>query len=560
MFDIQQLIYDLQCDQSENISTLSIPIAQGIASSASGQAGFQLSPWSENELVEKIIKSLIILTHFGYTLTQSKIFKFLGIDKNSIYRVNQSEYCVKDLIAEIVIIYDRYFRVDPTLTEHMHSTIDSVTVGSGTSLDVQLFDQTFVALSLRPNQIIYAASLLPIFCDTMNFPLKIDHDRLTPHNLMTLVLLIALLKNAWFQSNVKLDNLLTYADHLNSFIQHVIASGRVHSHNQSLDYLYRRDRQYLFTNLIQRTGTYRVGCNSFEYKATPLLLDILKDAVDVFNHLELELVEEIPKASDIIVTPFMAQTIEPRDFFLLLNHLKGRDSEGNYVIDNTSTITDRQSSRVYSLMTSLKSLTRIQLGFINYDISTCMQTIVSHFVCMENYPMHEMLISDKHSFRNLLASDLDKELNQIKQILSSADNGKQHRPLWHKSEALADYVQEASTLVDEFLQTIQEHNPDLIIQATSYAKQLYEIIAWEEKVGFDKKQPKLQKSAELNKYSLFFFVWTQIEREIRHAMMSCFEGFTHEVHDAVYSKESVEIPILEQAVQNQTGIRVKIEH
>ena len=70
-----------------------------------------------------------------------------------------------------------------------------------------------------------------------------------------------------------------------------------------------------------------------------------------------------------------------------------------------------------------------------------------------------------------------------------------------------------------------------------------------------KKQPKLQKTEEFNKYSLFFFVWTQIEREIRHAMMGCFSGFVHEVHDAVYSKEVVDISILEQ-----TGILVKIEH
>lgn len=189
-----------------------------------------------------------------------------------------------------------------------------------------------------------------------------------------------------------------------------------------------------------------------------------------------------------------------------------------------------------------------------------MQTIVSHFVNIDNYPMHKFLIEDKHTFRAYLMSDLDKKLDEVKQILSSADNGKQHRNLCEYSDILRHYVNEASTLVDMFLQTIEKQNPDLMTVATSHAKQLYEIIAWEEKVGFDKKQPKLQKSAEFNKYSLFFFVWTQIEREIRHAMMSCFEGFVHEVHDAVYSKEVVEISVLEQAVLNQTGISVKIEH
>jgi hypothetical protein len=43
-------------------------------------------------------------------------------------------------------------------------------------------------------------------------------------------------------------------------------------------------------------------------------------------------------------------------------------------------------------------------------------------------------------------------------------------------------------------------------------------------------------------------------------MMNCFSGFVHEVHDAVYSKEVVDISILEQTVLEQTGISVKIEH
>jgi hypothetical protein len=189
-----------------------------------------------------------------------------------------------------------------------------------------------------------------------------------------------------------------------------------------------------------------------------------------------------------------------------------------------------------------------------------MQTIVAHFVDMDNYPMHKRLIEDKYAFREELCWVLNKNMDEVKQIISAADNGKPYRDLCECSSILQEYVQEASTLVDSFLEVIQEHNPDLLDVAKVHAKHIFEIIAWEKKAGFAKKQPKLQKTPAFNKYSLFFFVWTQIEREIRHAMMNCFSGFVHEVHDAVYSKEVVDISILEQTVLEQTGISVKIEH
>lgn len=368
MFNLQQLIDELSCDTSENMSKTSIRIAQGTASSESCQAGFQLSPWDENELIDKIIQCMIILNHYKYSISKSRIFKLLGLDKNSIYRKNENEYKISELINDIFHAQYVYSRSqDPAFTEHMHSTKSSINVGSGITFDTTLFNQTISSLHLTPNQGIYAAAILPIFNKKINFPIKIglNQNEFAPHTLMTLVLLIALLKNDWFYPNMKLENLFTYAHHLNNFIQQVISSGRVHSQNTSLDYLYRKDRRYSFLQLIGRIGAYRVGYRSFEYKATSTLLDILKDAIDVFNHLELELVKESPKSSDIIVTPKMAQAIEPRDFFILLNHLKGSNSEGDYVIDNTSTITDRQNSRVYSLMTSLRSRTRTQLGFIN---------------------------------------------------------------------------------------------------------------------------------------------------------------------------------------------------
>jgi len=65
---------------------------------------------------------------------------------------------------------------------------------------------------------------------------------------------------------------------------------------------------------------------------------------------------------------------------------------------------------------------------------------------------------------------------------------------------------------------------------------------------------------EKKESSIFFFIWTQYEREIREAMMSCFDisEACHQVHDAVYSKELVETSVIEATVLEQTGFTVKI--
>jgi len=49
-------------------------------------------------------------------------------------------------------------------------------------------------------------------------------------------------------------------------------------------------------------------------------------------------------------------------------------------------------------------------------------------------------------------------------------------------------------------------------------------------------------------------------RQIRQSMMSCFDipSACHQVHDAVYSKQEIEVEVLEQKVLNDTGFKIKI--
>jgi len=60
--------------------------------------------------------------------------------------------------------------------------------------------------------------------------------------------------------------------------------------------------------------------------------------------------------------------------------------------------------------------------------------------------------------------------------------------------------------------------------------------------------------------SIYFFIWTQWERQIRESMMSCFNNPSscHQVHDAVYSKQIIDSVTIEEKVLEYTGFKVQI--
>ena len=76
----------------------------------------------------------------------------------------------------------------------------------------------------------------------------------------------------------------------------------------------------------------------------------------------------------------------------------------------------------------------------------------------------------------------------------------------------------------------------------------------------DKNEYKFINTGEKKESSMFFFIWTQWERQIRHSMMNCFTvpEACHQVHDAVYSKEDVKLEVIEAKVLDETGFEVKI--
>ncbi len=217
-----------------------------------------------------------------------------------------------------------------------------------------------------------------------------------------------------------------------------------------------------------------------------------------------------------------------------LTSIKGVDSFGNYVV--TYNEIDRQESRKYNLFSSINSDTRNNLGYINYDISAALQSIVFNFLDVSKYPAHEQMLTDKHLFRENLSNELNISVKAVKVALTAADNGQLKHNLISKSTLFAAYVSETDSIVKEFTDYIVANRPNLYSTAIKYAD--------------------LSK-----KYSIFFFIWTQIERQIRDVMSKSFlnQADVREVHDAVYSKEVVDVDDMIRNVSDELGLDIKIE-
>ncbi len=530
-------------------------------------AGFQTSPWELEELILTIWECIVILEWQMQKFSARAVTRLLGIDKNTIMPIEDKQVKVSD-IANLVYKLDVYYLKDPTILEHIGGTISSTLLGSFSLASFMLKHNrpTTETLTLTPNQQVFASGGLPIYNEyaTSSIRLGADSDQFSIPDFMSLCLLLSLSKEGWFHHAMTSVNTFKYCQHLNSIIKLIAYSERVYSKNMSMEYLLHGDRKFSFLRLIERPSGQRAypGTSSYKYKFTDPMKGIIKNTVDFFLSLELEIGKKVTLESDLVLsTDMIREMINEglyRDLYILLSHLVGKDEDGNYIINNTSQIKDEQQSRVYSLMTTIKGKSRNILGYINYDISACMQTIVASVVDMSKYPQHQALIDDKRAFRSQIQFELNKTYNQVKEILSAADNGKKYQRYREMSETLDAYIGEAETMVDEFIAYFKEHNITVYQTATSYAK-----TEWEKEWGIDPKTGKDTLSlipVGFKKYSEFFFMWTQIEREVRHAMMSCFEGFVHEVHDAVYSKQDIPREVLEQAVLEQTGISVKIEY
>lgn len=213
---------------------------------------------------------------------------------------------------------------------------------------------------------------------------------------------------------------------------------------------------------------------------------------------------------------------------------------------------DTQYSRVYSVFTSINSFTRKILGYYNYDIGAALQTICIQLVEDSSlYPLHIELVNDKKAFRAQVKDETGKDIPWVKKELSKINNLDSMPKRYNQYPILKTYYCEAQQLRKNIIDNAEQN---ILSRANDYAKVKWiaEWVADEEKFDFiiDGKKES----------SIFFFIWTQWERQIRESMMSCFDepSSCHQVHDAVYSKQIIDPRIMEDKVLNDTGFKINI--
>lgn len=352
-------------------------------------------------------------------------------------------------------------------------------------------------------------------------------------------------------SNLSLLNQQNYGVHLcNMYIKSTSGSGQISALDKDNRWWNEQDTLQLKSKLFKTSNkSYQAGVYSMTYEPTGLTQNIMEKVIDYAKILTFEENTELElEPSDFIMPQSLLNSIRFQDLALLLNDCIGY-KEGFIIRPQPL---DEQQSRIYSCFTAISSDTRKTLGFINYDIGAALQTICLGLVKDPSlYTLHQQLIQNKVLFRQKVMSETGNDLAWVKQELSKLDNepkGKQHA-----SPTLHAYYLEALNLRKDVINSAPQNVLDI---ANTYAKPEY-TKTWDKQSKNYSFTPNGIKES-----SLFFFIWTQYERTIREAMSECFTQpvACQHVHDAIYSKEQVDIATIEQHVLQKTSFMVKISH
>lgn len=344
------------------------------------------------------------------------------------------------------------------------------------------------------------------------------------------------------------DKKKAYGVHvLAMFIGSQTGAGKIPSDNPHVRWMNEQDTLQLKSTLFKTSG-YSASSHSMKYEPTELAYKLFSHAFELLKAVDFKHTEVRLQCLDFIVDIDKLSEIKTRDTMLLLKDCVHYSA--GFVIRPKPQ--DKQDSRVYSVFTHIGSDARKKLGFLGYDIGSACQTICMQLVSnASKYPMHQALIEDKNAFRALIAEEMGQSIQWAKIELNKADNMETMPKKYKRSKTLTDYSNESVQLRKEIIQSAE---PDIYGRANDYARTKKKKVWNSETEKYDFIDDGKKES------SIFFFVWTQWERQIRHAMMACFQEpkACHEVHDAVYSKEVLEPNMIEEKVLEQTGFKVKI--
>jgi transcriptional regulator with XRE-family HTH domain len=222
--------------------------------------------------------------------------------------------------------------------------------------------------------------------------------------------------------------------------------------------------------------------------------------------------------------------------------------------------------RTYNIFTRLRSSERKALGYHNYDISGGLQMICFNILYLyppskyqdfhdlqDAYPLIFEYGNDpvaKQKLRQYIANDLGVSIDEVKELLTAYANGSQKQV--DSSSKLQEFFEQSDQLRREVTAAIASHEDDLLESAITQSKKTFpEDIDWQ-----SMEKEKSAKEAQ-DKASVFFFIWTYFEKQIRDAMLSVVDDGIP-VHDAIYSKLKLPFSDFEGAVFEHTRFDVKI--
>ncbi len=342
-------------------------------------------------------------------------------------------------------------------------------------------------------------------------------------------------------------SITTHGNHLlNLYIQSSSKSGYVSSRSNAIHYFSHKTLVSFHIDLFERKRKFmRNNQYYIVYEPNDVLSTIGEEVFDFVRTLTFrEPPMQIQETNDIFSFNFNDMMEIPiRDRMNILAHSIGV-KDGRVWVDIKG---DHNGfSRVYSLMTAIKSKSRLELH--ERDMSTGQQTIMMNIVggSSEEYPLYHRLINDKKTFRGEVMERLECDYDKAKEHITALTNGRDVDTFYGKAnaKALHPFYLESQKLVDAFIDHVKENDKFVYDQALTLAKE-----AKKDDFAVGGKR----------KYGVLFHCYTHYERQIREAMKSCYTMPVYDVHDAVYSREEVDTEILEKAVLEQTGFKVKIE-
>ena len=251
------------------------------------------------------------------------------------------------------------------------------------------------------------------------------------------------------------------------------------------------------------------------------------------------------------------RTLEVQSVFsLLIRTITIEDGEIHVPVKHESTKSPEYFGRDYNIFCFLRSQERRVLGYIGYDMSAAMQSICLQLVqaTEDEYPMLWCYAHDKafkERIREEIAQALNVDTKEVKATLTAYANGsmedKDKHPLYKV------FQEESNRLRRAVLKHVSENEPKVLARAIEQSsREMPKGWNWSDTEQAESNKERLSAS------SIFFFVWTFYERDIRQAMLMILEDGL-EVHDAVYSKMDVDVKVVEQEIFDQTGYTITIE-